>query len=184
MNRRFARWSRSVNKEFFPPRPSSRPTIYAYEDTNPQNAGLLKIGYTTRTAKQRLEEIYPIKAPGKPPYQIHLEESAMRNDGTAFTDHDVHRYLQEVGIKNPGGEWFRCTVEQVKAADHRGQDRATKRGKPLARFQDAAGTESGGRERPPPISEVSERRITTSLRTSSGTLRCGSAKPLPRINWR
>jgi len=30
--------------EFFPPRPASRPTIYAYEDTNPQYAGLLKVG--------------------------------------------------------------------------------------------------------------------------------------------
>lgn len=105
-----------MNKEFFPPRPLSRPTIYAYEDTNPQTTGLLKIGYTTRSAKQRLDEIYPIKVPGKPLYQVHLEESAMRNDGTAFTDHDVHRYLREAGIKNPGGEWFRCTVEQVKAA--------------------------------------------------------------------
>ena len=40
----------------------------------------------------------------------------MRNDGSVFTDHDVHRYLQIVGIKNPQGEWYRCTVEQVKAA--------------------------------------------------------------------
>ena len=33
-----------MSKEFFPPRPESRPTIYAYEDTNPQYAGLLKVG--------------------------------------------------------------------------------------------------------------------------------------------
>jgi len=25
-----------MSKEFFPPRPESRPTIYAYEDKNPQ----------------------------------------------------------------------------------------------------------------------------------------------------
>ena len=36
-----------MSKDFFPPRPASRPTIYAYEDTNPQYAGLLKVGYTT-----------------------------------------------------------------------------------------------------------------------------------------
>ncbi len=30
-----------MSKEFFPPRPESRPTIYAYEDTNPQYEGLL-----------------------------------------------------------------------------------------------------------------------------------------------
>ena len=35
---------------------------------------------------------YPTLKPGKPPYRIVLEESAMRNDGTTFTDHDVHRY--------------------------------------------------------------------------------------------
>ncbi len=105
-----------MSKDFFPPRPPARPTIYAYEDTNPQYDGLLKVGYTTRTAKERLDEIYPLKAPGKPPYRIHLEEPAMRNDGTVFTDHDVHRYLRIVGIKNAGGEWYRCTVEQVKAA--------------------------------------------------------------------
>ena len=40
----------------------------------------------------------------------------MRNDGTVFTDHDVHRMLRLNGVKNPEGEWFRCTVAQVKAA--------------------------------------------------------------------
>lgn len=40
----------------------------------------------------------------------------MRSDGTVFTDHDVHRYLRAVGVKNETGEWFRCDVERVKAA--------------------------------------------------------------------
>lgn len=40
----------------------------------------------------------------------------MRNDGTTFTDRDVHRYLRECGVKNPDGEWFTCTLERVKAA--------------------------------------------------------------------
>ena len=101
---------------FFPTRPESRPTIYAYEDTNPQYAGLLKVGYTTVDAQSRVAQQYPTKKPGKPPYRIVLEESAMRNDGTAFTDHDVHRYLRSGGVKNPEGEWFRCSVDQVKAA--------------------------------------------------------------------
>lgn len=105
-----------VSNQFFPPRPESSPTIYAYEDTNPQFAGLLKVGYTTRSAKQRLDEIYNIKTPGKPLYRVVLEESAMRSDGTAFTDHEVHRMLRINGLKNPQGEWFRCTVTQVKAA--------------------------------------------------------------------
>jgi len=105
-----------MNKEFFPPRPNSRPTIYAYEDTNPQYAGLLKVGYTTKSAQERVAAQYPTLKPGKPPYQIHLEESAMRNDGTVFTDHEVHSHLRMSGIKNPEGEWFKCAVSQVKAA--------------------------------------------------------------------
>jgi len=77
---------------------------------------LLKIGYTTLDVKDRVSQQYPTKRPGKPPYRIVLEESAMRGDGSGFTDHDVHRYLRMIGIKNSKGEWFRCTAEQVKAA--------------------------------------------------------------------
>jgi hypothetical protein len=105
-----------MSNEFFPPRPKSRPTIYAYEDTNPQYAGLLKVGYTTADAQSRVAQQYPTLRPGKPPYRIVLEESAMRGDGSGYTDHDVHRYLRMIGVKNPEGEWFRCTAEQVKAA--------------------------------------------------------------------
>ncbi len=105
-----------MSRKFFPQRPESKPTIYAYEDTNPQYAGLLKVGYTTVDAQSRVAQQYPTRKPGKPPYRIVLEESAMRNDGTAFTDHDVHRCLRSSGVKNPEGEWFRCSVDHVKAA--------------------------------------------------------------------
>jgi hypothetical protein len=40
----------------------------------------------------------------------------MRNDGSTFTDHAVHRYLKGRGFQNPDGEWFRCGVVDVKAA--------------------------------------------------------------------
>ena len=102
--------------DFFPPRPPSKPTIYAYEDTNPQYDGLLKVGYTTTTAQARIAQQYPTLRPGKPPYRIVCDESAMRNDGTSFTDHDVHRYLRKAGFKNPDGEWFGCAVDDVMAA--------------------------------------------------------------------
>jgi hypothetical protein len=105
-----------MSREFFPPRPAARPAVYAYEDTNPQYAGLLKVGYTTVDARGRVAQQYPTLRPGKPPYRIVLEESAMRNDGTVFTDHDVHRMLRLNGIKNPEGEWFRCTAEQARSA--------------------------------------------------------------------
>lgn len=105
-----------MSKEFFPQRPDSKPTIYAYEDTNPQYRGLLKIGYTTVNVKTRVAQQYPTLRPGKLPYKIVLEDSAMRNDGTVFTDHEVHCFLRSRGIKNPEGEWFKCSVKEVKAA--------------------------------------------------------------------
>ena len=105
-----------MSKDFFPPRPASRPAIYAYEDTHPQYAGLLKVGYTTVDARSRVAQQYPTLRPGQPPYRIVLEEPAMRSDGTVFTDRDVHRMLRINGVKNPEGEWFRCQVDQVKAA--------------------------------------------------------------------
>ena len=105
-----------MSKEFFPQRPDSKPTIYAYEDTNPQYRGLLKIGYTTVDVQMRVAQQYPTRRPGKLPYKIVLEESAMRNDGTVFTDHEIHCFLRSRKIKNPEGEWFKCPVKEVKAA--------------------------------------------------------------------
>ena len=105
-----------MNREFFPRRPESLPMIYAYTDTNPEYQGLLKIGYTTVNVKKRVAAQYPTLRPGKLPYRIVVEESAMRNDGTAFTDHEVHRFLKNKGIKNPKGEWFKCSADKVRAA--------------------------------------------------------------------
>ena len=106
-----------MSKDFFPPRPDTEPTIYAYEEPdNSKLKGLLKVGYTARSVVERMREHYPTIRPGKQPYRVVLEESAMRNDGTAFTDHDIHRALRKYGYKNPAGEWFTCTVKQVKTA--------------------------------------------------------------------
>lgn len=105
-----------MNKEFFPPRPETHPAIYAYEDTNPQYKGLLKIGYTTVDVQGRVAQQYPTLRPGAAPYRIVFEESAMRNDGTVFDDHEVHRHMRNRKIKNPEGEWFACSVKDIKAA--------------------------------------------------------------------
>ena len=105
-----------AQKDFFPLRPEANPKIYAYEDTNPQYSGLLKIGYTTQDVQQRVAQQYPTLRPGALPYRIRLEERAMRSDGSSFTDRDVHRYLRRHGFANPNGEWFRCSVRDVRAA--------------------------------------------------------------------
>ena len=101
-------------KNFFPPRPEANPTIYAYELPNVEtHKGLLKVGYTFRAAEKRINEQTKTAAIE---YKIVFEESAMRNDGSAFTDKELHRLLKKKGLRNTEGEWFRCTVKDVKAA--------------------------------------------------------------------
>lgn len=103
--------------DFFPPRPAAHPMIYAYEDTNPQYKGLLKVGYTAIDIDRRVVQQYPTKRPdGVTPYRILCRESAMYPDGSSFTDHEVHRALLRRGIRREGREWFRCTPADVKAA--------------------------------------------------------------------
>ena len=105
-----------MNDTFFPLRPAITPTIYAYADDTPQYKGLLKVGFTTSEAIKRVKAQYPVLRPGKLPYTIVVEASAMRNDGSNFTDHDVHRHLKKMGIRRDKGEWFECTEKDVHAA--------------------------------------------------------------------
>ena len=103
-------------KEFFPPRPNIHPQIYAYTDFNPAYKDMLKVGYTTIDVAQRVAQQYPTARPGALPYKIVYSENAIRKDGSFFTDHDVHRILKKKGLINTGGEWFKCTVDDLKAA--------------------------------------------------------------------
>ncbi len=102
-----------MNKEFFPPRPDSKPTIYAYKlKAVETHKDLIKVGYTSRNANDRIAE--QLKT-SRVKYEILLDESAMRNDGSSFTDHEVHSLLRKKGFDNPEGEWFRCTIKDVKS---------------------------------------------------------------------
>lgn len=101
-------------KDFFPQRPEANPTIYVYELINsPAHVGMLKVGYTVRSSVKRIDE--QTKTAGVK-YKIILEESAMCNDGSAFLDKDVHRLLRKKKIKNPTGEWFKCSLKEIKSA--------------------------------------------------------------------
>lgn len=108
-----------ANQEFFVQRPSVTPIIYVYN--LPQvttHKGYVKVGYTARDAETRInEQIHTsgLKA------NILYTESAMRSDGSIFTDKDVHRILRRKGFHqmyegNDRNEWFDCTVDDVKAA--------------------------------------------------------------------
>jgi hypothetical protein len=100
--------------EFFPARVSVNPTIYAYELVGvTTHEGLMKIGYTDRDAQTRIKEQLGTAAIQ---YKIVFEDSAMKRDGGSFVDHDVHRILRKKGVKNPEGEWFKCTIDDLKAA--------------------------------------------------------------------
>ena len=88
------------------------PRIYAYSDERFPNC--LKVGYTTLTAEERVrQQTEAVKMP-KQTWRIELDELAIRNDGTFFIDHEIHRSLQRMGVVREKGEWFRCTVGQLK----------------------------------------------------------------------
>lgn len=108
-----------ANQDFFLQRPSLHPQIYAYSlvDVASHN-GYLKVGFTERDVDTRIkEQVHTVGVP----FKIHLRESAMRTDGTCFTDHDVHTILRRRGFRqlNAGedrNEWFKCSVNDVMAA--------------------------------------------------------------------
>lgn len=100
-----------MSKVFFPP--INPPKIYAYEDS--RYKGCLKVGYTTKSVQERVAAQYPVNLPSQS-YKVVLDEIAMREDGTFFMDHDVHRVLIRKNITRLEGEWFKCTLFDVQAA--------------------------------------------------------------------
>ena len=85
-----------MEQNFFPQRPTVTPTIYAYRLLGvDSHKGYLKVGYTDRTAKERIDEQLHTS---KIRYEIVLTESAMTNDGSCFTDKNVHKLLERKGF--------------------------------------------------------------------------------------
>jgi hypothetical protein len=99
-------------EEILAPKPEARPRIYAYSINDKAHAGLLKIGQTTRNVKQRVAE--QLKTAAIKNYKIELDESAERDDGTIFSDHDVRAALVKKKFANAELEWMRCTLKDVK----------------------------------------------------------------------
>lgn len=95
------------------------PKIYAYQILTPQFKGLLKVGTTTLTVKERVkQQMANIKLPFEPDYyKVVYQDSAMLSDGSAFGDKEVHDVLKTMAdVVHVEGEWFQCTVRDVKAA--------------------------------------------------------------------
>ena len=99
-------------EEILAPKPEARPRIYAYSISDDAHAGLLKVGQTTRTVKQRVAE--QLKTAAIKNYTVELDESAERDDNTIFTDYEVRLALVKKGFENARLEWMRCTVKDVK----------------------------------------------------------------------
>lgn len=100
-----------MNKELFPP--LNPPRVYAYEDSRFE--GCLKVGYTTKSVQERVAAQYPVLLPNQS-YKIILDEIAIRDDASFFTDHDIHKVLSRKKIKRIEGEWFECDINDVRAA--------------------------------------------------------------------
>ena len=92
---------------------AERPIIYAYSDT--RYPGMLKVGFTARNIDVRMKEHYPTLVPGQS-WKVELIRTAMRKDGSVFSDKAVHRVLRNAHIPNPEGEWFTCGTKQVEQA--------------------------------------------------------------------
>jgi hypothetical protein len=103
--------SRAI-EEILTPKPVVRPRIYAYSIADAAHTGLLKVGQSTRDVKQRIAE--QLKTAAIKNYTIELDESAERDDGTIFTDHQVRAALVKKKFENTELEWMRCSVKDVK----------------------------------------------------------------------
>lgn len=99
-------------EEILAPKPLAQPRIYAYSITDAAHSGQLKIGQTTRDVKQRVAE--QLKTASIKNYRIELDESAARDDGSIFSDHEVRSALVKKKFEKVELEWMRCTVSDVQ----------------------------------------------------------------------
>ena len=99
-------------EEILAPKPQARPRIYAYSIADEAHKGLLKVGQTTRDVKQRIAE--QLKTAAIKNFRVELDESAERDDGAIFSDHELRAALFRKGFENTELEWMRCTVNDLK----------------------------------------------------------------------
>lgn len=122
------------------------PRIYAYTEPQyketpwqgkRQGRGLIKVGFTTRlSAMERIAEQFGTNKPTSTPFEILLDEIAIRNDNTYFTDHEVHKVLEKLGCyRFPNSEWFECTLDEVQQAIFAVKNHKSEVSKRIANFK-------------------------------------------------
>lgn len=103
-------------------RPNGYPQIYVFEEPGNHDFNhMLCVGYTEKkNVEDRIKQEFK-NAPVKQ-WKTLWSEPAMRDDGSSFMDHDVHKVLEAKKFhrlpSHNGGtsEWFYCTLDDVKAA--------------------------------------------------------------------
>lgn len=155
------------------------PKIYAY--TLPEYAGKnwLKIGYTTRDVRKRVNEQNGVLKPIETAAEIVFETDAVRDDGTLFLDHDFHRFIEQNLVKHLRGEWYEITLLELKAAMTAFKSRRPTVDLKLFR---CVPNSAPPLKRPPLILKTSPAKKRAKRRISSGTRKCVSAKRLPPIS--
>ncbi len=101
------------------------PKIYAYTlaeyaeapwEGEREGRGLIKVGYTDRDVEIRIREGLGVRMPTETQYQLLYSEAAITDAGDAFKDHDVHQALVRAGVHRRAGEWFECSIDELRAA--------------------------------------------------------------------
>ena len=100
-------------------RPAVCPTIYGYILPGvPDHNGYIKVGYTDKDdVEARIKE--QTHTAGLT-HKTLFADSAMRDDGTCFTDKDIHAVLKKNGFMQlkegeDHNEWFRVSEKEVLA---------------------------------------------------------------------
>jgi hypothetical protein len=102
--------------QLFPPKQESIPRIYGYQIDDDGHKGLVKVGQTTQSVQKRVDQ--QVKTSGIRNFRIVLDELALRDDGSFFTDFDVRSRLKSKGFANPFLEWMECSIADIHAAIH------------------------------------------------------------------
>lgn len=83
--------------ELLPEKSESRLRIYAYSIDDSAHSGQLKVGQTIGDVKKRIGQ--QLRTANVQNYKIHIDESAEREEGAIFTDHQVRDRLAEKGFE-------------------------------------------------------------------------------------
>jgi hypothetical protein len=92
------------------------PWVRSIGSTTVEGRGRLKVGYTGRPdPRVRIKEQTGTLYPNGEGIVILVDEPAVRDDGSNFVDHDVHKILDAAGVQR-SSEVVEATLNEVRAA--------------------------------------------------------------------